>query len=203
MFDYYAEPFAKLIDEFRKMPGIGPKSAQRLSFYVLSTPPHEAEKLANSIVDAKRRIKNCSVCFNITEQDPCRICSSPERDHSTICVVSDPKDLIAFERMRQYRGVYHVLGGVISPLDGIGPESLRVRELMDRVTHEVSEIVLAMNPSVEGEATITFLSNLMKPMGVKLTRIAYGLPVGSDMDYADEITLTKAFEGRREVRHER
>jgi recombination protein RecR len=199
MSEYYAEPFAKLIGEFQKMPGIGPKSAQRLAFYVLGLAASEAEKLAEAIKETKKKIKSCSSCFNITEVDPCKICSNGSRDHSTICIVAEPKDLIAVEKMGQYRGLYHVLGGVISPLDGVGPESLRIKELLSRVTPEVKEIVVAVNPSVEGEATITYLTKLMRPLGVKLTRIAYGLPVGSDMDYADEITLTKAFEGRREV----
>jgi recombination protein RecR len=199
MAEYIAESFTNLIDEFQKMPGIGPKSAQRLAFYVLSTPQGEAEKLADTIKEAKKRIKYCSSCFNITEDDPCRICSNGVRDKSSICVVAEPKDLIALEKMRQYRGLYHVLGGVISPLDGMGPENLRIKELLQRITPDVKEIVLAMNPSVEGEATIIYIMKLVKPLGVKLTRIAYGLPVGSDMDYADEVTLTKAFEGRREV----
>jgi len=196
---FYAEAFEKLINEFRKMPGIGPKSAQRLSFYVLGLPAGEAEKLTSAIREAKSRIKYCSACFNITEEDPCKICSNSGRDRSVICVVAEPKDLIAIEKTGEYKGLYHVLGGLISPLDGIDPESLRIKELVRRITPDVKEIVLALNPSVEGETTGAYLSRLIKPLGVKLTRIAYGLPVGSDMDYADEVTLTRAFEGRREV----
>lgn len=187
------------MDEFRKMPGIGPKSAQRLSFYVLGLPASDADKLVGAIKDAKLKIKHCSRCFNITEEDPCNICSGGGRDRSMICVVAEPKDLIAIERTGEYKGLYHVLGGLISPLDGVEPESLRIKELLRRITPDVKEMVLALNPSVEGEATGIYLTRLIKPLGVKLTRIAYGLPVGSDMDYADEVTLTRAFEGRREV----
>jgi len=199
MFDFYAQSFSNLIDEFKKMPGIGPKSAQRLSFYVLGLPAQDVEKLADTIKQAKKSIKHCSTCFNITENDPCGICSSESRDRSTICVVSDPKDLIAIEKTKEFKGLYHVLGGLISPLDGLGPESLRIKELLGRINGHVKEVVLALNPSTEGEATIAYLSKLVGPLGVKLTRIAYGLPIGSDMDYADEVTLTKAFEGRREL----
>ena len=196
---YYAPPLSKLIDEFEKMPGIGPKSAQRLAFYVLGISTDEADRLADSIRSAKQKIKYCSSCFNLTDRDPCETCSNPGRDRSVITVVADPKDLIAIEKTGRYRGLYHVLGGVISPLDGVEPESLRIKELLKRIGPEVSEVVLAINPSIEGEATIIYLTRLIKPLGVKLTRIAYGLPVGADMDYADEITLTRSFEGRREV----
>jgi recombination protein RecR len=199
MYEYYAEPFAKLIGEFQKMPGIGPKSAQRLSFYVLGLTGADAGKLADAIREAKQSIKYCSVCFNITEDDPCRICSNDSRDGSVICAVSDPKDLIAIERTREYKGLYHVLGGLISPLDGMGPESLRIKELLARIDGSVHEIILALNPSMEGEATSIYLTKLMSSLGPKVTRIAYGLPIGSDMDYADEVTLTKALEGRREL----
>lgn len=196
---YFAPPLLKLIDEFQKMPGIGPKSAQRLAFYVLSVTGDEAGRLADAIKDAKEKIKYCSICFNLTEHDPCELCSSRSRDRSVICVVAEPKDLIAVEKTGQYKGFYHVLGGVISPLDGVEPESLRIKELLQRISPDVKELILAINPSIEGEATITYLTRIIKPLGVKITRIAYGLPIGSDMDYADEITLTKSFEGRREV----
>ncbi|MBU0687181.1 MAG: recombination mediator RecR [Candidatus Margulisbacteria bacterium] len=196
----YAGPMGRLIAEFKKMPGIGPKSAQRLAFYILSVPKAEAGNLAQAILEAKEKIKNCSICFNLTDQDPCKICSDKNRDQSVICVVADPKDMIAIEKTKEYKGLYHILGGVISPLDGIGPENLRVKELLRRLgTGGVEELVLATNPTAEGEATVIYLTRLLKPLGVKITRIAYGLPVGADMDYADEATLTKAFEGRRVV----
>lgn len=195
----YAEPLAKLIEEFQKMPGIGPKSAQRLSFYVLGVTEAEAGALAEAIKKAKQSITYCSQCFNITVGDPCDICRGGGRDSSVICVVSEPKDLIAMERAGKYKGLYHILGGVISPLDGIGPDGLRIKELLKRVNGNIKEIVLAINPTTEGEATILYLSKLLKPLGIKITKIAYGLPMGSDMDYADEITLVKALEGRREV----
>ncbi len=195
----YSESFEKLIEEFKKMPGIGPKSAQRLAFYILNVSQSEAEGLASAIVEAKKKIKRCSVCFNITDDDPCRICGRSGRDRSMIAVVADPKDLMAIEKMGAYKGLYHVLGGVISPLEGVEPENLRVKELLKRITPEVREVVLAINPSIEGEATAIYLTKLIQPLGVKLTRIAYGLPIGADMDYADEVTLSKSFEGRREV----
>jgi recombination protein RecR len=196
---HYAESFVKLIDEFQKMPGIGPKSAQRLSFYVLGLPVSEADKLSEAIKEVKRKIKHCSRCFNITEHDPCKICSNGGREHSTICVVAEPKDMIAVEKTGGFKGLYHILGGLISPLDGVEPDSLRIKELLARIDSDVREIVLAINPSIEGEATTGYLMKLIRPTGVRLTRIAYGLPIGSEMDYADEVTLTKSFEGRREV----
>jgi recombination protein RecR len=196
---YFAESFEKLAEEFKKMPGIGPKSAQRLAFYILNVPASEAAKLADAISEAKKKIKYCSVCFNITDDDPCKICGGGGRDRSVIAVVAELKDLMAIEKMGGYMGLYHVLGGVISPLEGIEPDNLRVKELLKRITPVVKEIVLAINPSIEGEATATYLTKLIKPLGVKLTRIAYGLPIGADMDYADEVTLNKSFEGRREV----
>jgi len=195
----YPEPMGHLILEFTKMPGIGPKSAQRLAFYVLQATQGEVTDLVSAITETKKKVTYCSVCYNITLQDPCDICSNTARDRSRICVVAGPQDLIAIEKTREYNGLYHVLGGVISPLDGIGPENLRVKELLKRVTGDVAEVILALNPTVEGEATVMYLTRLLKPLGVKVTRIAYGLPVGSDMDYADEVTLTKAFEGRREI----
>jgi len=182
------------------MPGIGPKSAQRLAFYVLQSSKKDVEGLTVAIKDAKDRLKHCSVCFNITDVDPCKICADDSRDEAVLCVAAEPKDLMAIERSGGYNGKYHVLGGLISPLDGIGPESLRIKELLKRLEQgKFREIVLAVSPTTEGEATNIYLGRLIKPLGIKLTRVAYGLPIGADMDYADEATLTKAFEGRREV----
>jgi len=195
----YAVTFRKLIEELKKLPGVGPKSAQRLAFYMLESSLDDVSKLAEAMLEAKRSLKHCSVCFNITDRDPCGICSDQSREQSLLCVVSEPKDLMAIERTHEYHGIYHVLGGVISPLNGFGPESLRIKELLSRAKTDVSEIVLALNPTTEGEATALYLTRLLAPLGIKVTRIAYGLPIGSDLDYADEATLTKAFEGRREV----
>ena len=195
----YAEPMAKLIEEFKKMPGIGPKSAQRLAFYLLDLSAAEVDKLVKAIKEAKQMLKYCSNCFNLTVEDPCAICRDESRDRSIICVVAEPKDLIAIEKTREYKGLYHVLGGVISPIDGIGPEELKIKELLKRLSAEVKEVILATNPTTEGEATVIYLTKLIKPLGIKVTRIAYGLPVGADMDFADEVTLSKSFEGRREI----
>ncbi|MFH1760986.1 MAG: recombination mediator RecR [bacterium] len=196
----YARSLDSLIAEFQKMPGIGPKSAQRLAFYILSITPKEVEALAGALKEAKEKLKPCSKCFNITDVNPCVICADSYRDQNIVCVVSEPKDLIAIEKTREYKGVYHVLGGVISPLSGIGPDSLRIKELLERLKNEqVNEIIIATNPTTEGEATALYLNKLIKPLGVRITRIAYGLPIGSDMDYADEVTLAKSFEGRREL----
>jgi recombination protein RecR len=196
----YAETLNNLIAELQRMPGIGPKSAQRLAFYVLQSSQKDIEKLVEVISEAKGKLKHCSTCFNITDIDPCRICSDENRDKNILCVVAEPKDLVAIERSGEYNGKYHVLGGMISPLDGLGPENLRIKELMRRMQKgDFQEIVLATSPTTEGEATNIYLSRLMKPLGVKLTRLAYGLPIGADMDYADEATLSKAFEGRREI----
>jgi len=189
----------RLITEFTKMPGIGPKSAQRLAFYILQTSNGEIEELISALQETKQKVRYCSNCFNISVEDPCEICSDANRDKSKICVVALSQDLIAIEKTREYNGLYHVIGGVISPLDGIGPENLRIKELLKRLSGDVKEVILALNPTVEGEATVIYLTKLLKPLGMNITRIAYGLPVGSDMDYADEVTLTKAFEGRREV----
>lgn len=189
-----------MIDELQKLPGIGPKSAQRLAFHLLGSSRKSVEELTAAMVQAKDRLKYCSVCFNITDIDPCKICSDGSRDSKVICVVAEPKDLVAIERSGAYNGKYHVLGGVISPLDGVEPDSLRIRELLSRVgKNSVKELVLAISPTTEGEATIIYLTKLLKPLGIKLTRIAYGLPIGADMDYADPATLSKALEGRREV----
>ena len=196
----YAESLSKMIVELQRLPGIGPKSAQRLAFYLLGSSRKEVDELLFSIKQAKDRLKYCSVCFNITDIDPCKICADDSRDPATICVVADPKDLIAIERSGVYNGKYHVLGGVISPLDGVEPDSLRIRELLVRLEkNNVKEVVLAVSPTTEGEATSIYLTRLVRPLEIKLTRIAYGLPIGADMDYADPATLSKALEGRREV----
>jgi len=189
----------KLIEELKKMPGVGPKSAQRLAFYILESSAGQVESLAQALLSAKKNIKYCSRCFNITDRDPCAVCSDLSREHSMICVVEEPEDLMAVERAGRYKGIYHVLGGTISPLDGLGPENLRIKELLGRINNQIKEVVLAINPSTEGEATMLYLIKLLTPLKVKITRIAYGLPVGGDLDYADEATLTSAFEGRREV----
>ena len=197
---YYPEPVARLIEALQRLPGIGPKTAQRLAFFLLKRPSDEVTSLAESITQLKARIVNCRVCFNITEDDPCRICSDPARNTRALCVVEEPNDLLAIERTGEFRGRYHVLLGALSPLDGIGPEDLKVRELLSRLEQEpVDEIILATNPSVEGEATAIFLGKLLKPFSTRITRIARGLPVGGDLEYADEVTLSKAFEGRKEM----
>jgi len=189
----------RLISEFSKLPGIGRKTAQRLTFFLLKEERERVLSLAEAIVALKDRVRYCSVCFNITEQDPCAICRDPRRQHDIICVVEEPSDLMAIERLGVYKGVYHVLGGVLSPLDGIGPEDLHIRELLERLKEGVKEVILATNPTVEGEATALYLSRLIRPLGVKISQIARGLPVGGDIELADEMTLTRAFEGRREV----
>jgi len=197
---YYPEPVARLIEALQRLPGIGPKTAQRLAFFLLKRPSDEVTALADSITQLKARIVNCRVCFNVTEDDPCRICSDPARNTRALCVVEEPNDLLAIERTGEFRGRYHVLLGALSPLDGIGPEDLKVRELLSRLEQEpVDEIILATNPSVEGEATAIFLGKLLKPFTTRITRIARGLPVGGDLEYADEVTLSKAFEGRRDM----
>jgi recombination protein RecR len=196
----YAAPIARLLEELERLPGIGPKSAQRIAYWLLTVEPTDAQRLADSIVEVKRTIHFCSRCFNFAEDDLCSVCADPERDQFTICVVEEPRDLAAIERTAEYRGLYHVLHGAISPIDGIGPEQLRVRELIDRLgSEEVHEVVVATNPNVEGETTALYLSRLIKPLGVKVTRIASGLPVGGDLEYADEVTLGRAMEARREM----
>ena len=195
----YAAPLESLIEEFKKLPGIGTKSAQRLAFHIIRTSRNEAEKLAQAILQLKEALRYCSVCNNITDVDPCRYCTDPSRDRSVICVLEEPHNLISIEKTREYRGLYHVLLGVLSPLQGIAPDQLKIKGLMDRVkTGEVKEIILATNPNVEGEATALYLSKLIKPLEVKVTRIAMGVPVGGDLDYADEVTVSKALEGRRD-----
>lgn len=195
-----AEPVARLIEEFSKLPGIGPKTAQRLTYFLLRVPAEEARVLAQAILEIKEKVTFCSECFNITENDPCQLCSSVTRDVSKICVVEEPLDVLALERTREFSGLYHVLHGAISPMDGVGPEDLRIRELLNRLQRrQVDEIILATNPNLEGEATAMYLARLLVPLGVKVTRLARGLPVGGDLEYADEITLTRALQGRREM----
>jgi recombination protein RecR len=195
-----AAPLARLIDEFHKLPGIGPKSAQRLAYYLLRMPPAEAQALASAILEVKERVTLCSICQNVTEVDPCRVCSDDRRDRETICVVEEPLDILALERSGSYRGLYHVLHGAISPMDGIGPEDLKVGELLQRLRGDtVSEIILATNPNLEGEATSMYLTRLLRPLVVKVTRLARGLPVGGDLEYADDVTLARALEGRQEM----
>jgi recombination protein RecR len=199
MLEMTAEPVARLIEEFHKLPGIGPKTAQRLTFHLLRMPDEQARALAEAIVEVKERIGFCTVCFNITEADPCWICRG-SRDRTSICVVEEPLDVLALERTGAFKGLYHVLHGAISPMEGIGPEELRIRELLGRLGDGVSEVIVATNPNLEGEATAMYLSKLLGPLGVKITRLARGLPAGSDLEYADEVTLTRAIEGRRELR---
>jgi len=195
---YYPEPIAKLIDSFSRLPGIGPKTAARLAFHVLRMSEDDVVSFAKALVSVKRNLHYCSICCNITDVDPCRICQDKTRDPSVICVVQEPKDLVAMERTKEYDGQYHVLQGAISPMDGIGPDEIRIAELLKRLTDDrVKEMILATNPNIEGEATAMYLSRLVKPFGIKVTRIAHGLPVGGDLEYADEVTLGRAFEGRR------
>ena len=195
-----AEPVARLIEEFNRLPGIGPKTAQRLTYYLLRAPVEQTRSLAEALIRMKERTVFCSECFNITEEDPCALCRSSERDHQTICVVEEPLDVLALDRTRTYKGLYHVLHGAISPVDGVGPEDLRIRELLTRVERErVKEVVLATNPNLEGEATAMYVHRLLGPLGVRVTRLARGLPVGGDLEYADEVTLIRAIEGRREM----
>lgn len=198
--DYFALPVQKLIEEFEKLPGIGRKTAQRLAFHVLNLSEDRVIGFAKALVEAKRKIKDCSVCHNLTDIDPCRICSSEKRDHTVICVVQNSRDVVAMERVREYKGLYHVLNGLISPLDGTGPDDINVKSLIKRVANEkVSEVILATSPTVEGEATAVYISKILKPIGVKTTRIAQGISVGGDLEYADEVTLFKSLEGRREI----
>lgn len=196
----YPESIQDLVSELAKLPGVGPKTAQRLAFFLLNMPKGEAELLANAIVNARTRIRYCSLCFNFTDQDPCGLCRNTSRDRDWIMVVEHPKDVVAMEKTREFKGRYHVLHGAISPMEGIGPEELKVRELLDRLSQETPrEIVLATSSSLEGEATALYLARLLRPMGFKVTRIARGLPMGGDLDYTDEMTLAKALEGRQEA----
>jgi recombination protein RecR len=193
------EPLIRLVEELQRLPGIGPKGAQRLAFHILKTPREDADRLAAAVRDVKERVTYCSVCNNITDADPCAYCSSVTRDPKVICVVEEPQNVAAIEKTREFKGTYHVLMGALSPLQGIGPDDLKIQGLLARVNGGVTEIILATNPNVEGEATAIYLARLLKPLGVKVTRIAMGVPVGSDLEYADEVTMHKALEGRREV----
>ncbi len=197
---FYPEPIAKLIDSFSRLPGVGPKTAARLAFYILRMKEEDVMNFAKALVNVKRNLLYCSVCCNITDTDPCRVCSDKQRDRSVICVVQEARDLVAMERTKEFHGMYHVLQGAISPMEGIGPDDIRVAELLRRLADdEVQELILATNPNIEGEATAMYLSRLVKPFQIKVTRIAHGLPVGGDLEYADEVTLSKALEGRREL----
>ena len=196
----YPKSIATLIEQFQKFPSVGPKSAQRMAFHLLKMPVSEVEKFARAVVEAKQSTVACEICYNLSSTSPCEICSSTTRDRSTICVVAETKDLIAIEKTNEYKGLYHVLQGLISPIDGIGAEDIRIKELLSRLTDEsIKELILALSPSVEGEATSLYLTKLVKPFGITVSRIAFGLPVGTDLEFADEITLSKALEGRREV----
>jgi len=198
---YFPPALEKLVEQFAKLPGVGVKSAQRLAFHVLSLPEEDAQQFAQAILQAKRSIHCCPVCQNLTEGDgPCSICANPRRDEGVICVVADPKDVVAMERSREYQGRYHVLHGVISPMNHVGPDDLHIKDLVARVsTGQVEEVIMATNPDTEGEATAMYLSRLLKPFGAKITRLAYGIPVGSHLEYADDATLMRALEGRREI----
>lgn|SRR5574344_60701 len=196
----YTKPLANLIDYLQRLPGVGPKSAQRIAFHLLKMPENEVEKFATAMITAKQTIHYCDICFNMSATNPCEICSSSSRDDSVICVVAETKDLVAIENTNEYKGKYHVLQGLISPMDGIGAEDIRIKELLYRITeNNVSEVIIALNPSVEGEATSLYLTKLLKPFNIKITRIAFGIPIGSDIEFADEITLAKAIECRREI----
>ncbi|MGN0734460.1 MAG: recombination mediator RecR [Anaerovoracaceae bacterium] len=196
----YPKPLAKLINELSKLPGIGTKSAQRLAFHILALEDREAEQLAEAITTAKREMKYCSVCGNLTDEDPCAICSDPSRREDVICVVESPRDVMAMERIKEFNGLYHVLHGVISPMEGIGPEDINLKSLIQRLqAGDVKELIIATNPNIEGEATAMYIARLIKPAGIKVTRIAHGIPVGGDLEYADEVTLLKSLEGRREL----
>lgn len=197
--NFYPTALTKLIEEFGKLPGIGAKTAQRLAFHVINMEDSATASFADAIISAKKNIKYCSICGNMTDNDPCFLCSNNDRDKNLICVVQEPRDVIAMEKTREFSGTYHVLHGAISPLLGIGPDEIKIKELLKRITVDTIEVILATNPNVEGEATAMYIARLLKPMGVKVTRIAHGVPVGGDLEYADEVTLMKALEGRREL----
>ena len=197
---YYPEPVARLIEALERLPGIGPKTAQRLAFFLLKRPADEVRELSESLLAVKEQIVYCRICFNVTDQDPCRVCADPARDPRVLCIVEEPNDQLAMERTGEFKGRYHVLLGALSPLDGIGPEDLKIRELLARLdAGGTIEVILATNPNVEGEATALYLAKLLRPLGLRVTRIARGLPVGGDLEYADQVTLSKALEGRREL----
>lgn len=197
---YSVLPLTKLIEQFERLPGVGKKSAQRLAFYVLDLPKEKAKEFAETILEAHEKIRRCAICQNLSDTETCYICRSEERDRTTVCVVEDPRDVIAFERTREYHGLYHVLHGLISPMDGTGPDQLYIKELLARMQDgQVKEVIMATNPTVEGEATAMYIARLLKPLGVKVTRLAYGIPVGGNLEYADEVTLFRALEGRSEI----
>ena len=195
----YSEALQALVEELRRLPGVGIKTAQRLAFHILKTPEREALRLADAIRAVKEKVRPCSVCFNVAETDPCPLCRDERRDRSVICVVEEPSDLLAVERTGEYKGLYHVLGGALSPLDGIGPEDLTLQPLLARLAASVAEVIVATNPTVEGEATAMYITRLVRPLAIKVTRIAHGLPVGGDLEYADEATMARAMENRREL----
>lgn len=197
--EQYTPPITKLIEELAKLPGIGRKSAQRLAFHILDMRGNDVVELAKAIVNAKKLTKHCKTCGNLTEGDTCSICGNIKRDHGTICVVEDVRDISAMERTKEFKGIYHVLHGTISPLEGIGPDDINIKNLITRLNSDIAEVILATNPTIEGEATAVYISRLIKPMGIKTTRIAHGIPVGGDIEYADEVTLMRAMEGRREM----
>lgn len=197
--DFYPVAIEKLIEEFAKLPSIGYKTAQRLTLHILNLPKEEVEEFAHALMQARGTIKYCSVCGNYTEKDPCPLCGNPNRDKSTICVVEQPKDIMSVEKVKEYNGVYHVLHGNISPMAGRGPSDINIKELITRMNGSVKEVIVATNPTIEGEATAMYISKILKPLGVKVTRIAHGIPVGGDLEYADEVTLSKALEGRKEI----
>lgn len=196
---YQVAPLARLVEQFARLPGVGRKTAQRLAFYMLSQPPERAKEFADALLEASRAIKRCTVCQNLTDAEKCPVCENETRDKTIICVVSDPRDVVAFERMREYNGLYHVLHGLISPMDGVGPEELTIKELLARLDGTVAEVVMATNPTVEGEATAMYISRLIKPLGVRVSRLAYGIPVGGNLEFADDVTLCRALEGRCEM----
>jgi len=198
--DYYVAPLAKLIEQFERLPGIGHKTARRLAFFILDNSEKDAQEFADAIISAKKLVKYCELCQNITDSDICSVCASTRRDNSIICVVESPKDVISLEKTHEYSGLYHVLHGAISPMDDVGPADIKIAELLKRLGDEtVKEVIMATNPTIEGEATAMYISRLIKPLGIKVTRIAHGIPVGGDLEYADEVTLTRAIEGRREM----
>lgn len=198
--EQYAAPIANLIEQLSKLPGIGRKTAQRLAFFILEMDPLDAERLSTSIMEAQEKIKFCSICQNLTDEDPCYICRNEKRDKSVICVLEGAKDILSMERSREYKGQYHILHGLISPMDNVGPDDIKIKELLNRLaSDEVKEIIVATNPTVEGEATALYLSRIIKPLGIKVTRIGHGIPVGGDLEYFDEVTISKAMENRREI----
>lgn len=199
MMDFYPVAIEKLIEEFAKLPSIGKKSAQRLTLHILNLPDDEVRQFANALVQARGTIKYCSICGNFTDSDPCPLCGNPNRDKSVICVVEQPKDIMTMEKVKEFNGVYHVLHGNISPMQGRGPQDIKIRELVARMNEDVKEVILATNPNIEGEATAMYIAKVLKPLDIKVTRIAAGIPVGGDLEYADEVTLSKALEGRKEI----